>query len=108
MLKKNCSPQDPLKDEEKYLISYNLKHELNDDSFALKDFDGIGDSINNKSIDLFTQQKTQVKRSKFFKCPECDKRCSTSRHLKAHHKKIHEKLKTKRVFKSVPVLLQCG
>ena len=113
--KKYPSENDPLnhesaQDEKNILISYNLKQEpIVDDSYALKDFEKIGNSNIDKSNDLFTQEKTQVKpRTNFFKCPECDKRCKNLRHLNVHQTKIHEKLKTKKVYKAVPVLLQCG
>ena len=103
---------DPLKyeeEEEKFSISDNLKQEPNfDEAFEQKDFKEIGHFINIKSNDLPIQEETEVKRFKFFNCPECDERCLTSKHLKAHQKKIHERLETKRVFKSVPLLLQCG
>ena len=42
-------------EEEKFLISENLKQEPIDDSFALKDFEEIGDSINNKGRVLSDQ-----------------------------------------------------
>ena len=74
MLKKDSLSEDPLncntQDEKgKILISKNLEQEpIEEDSFALKDFERNSDSID-KSNDLFTQEKKQVMRNRFFKCP---------------------------------------